>query len=651
MALPAPDLDDRKFQDLVDEAKRLIPQYCPEWTNHNLSDPGVALIELFAWMSEMMIFRLNQVPERLYVHFLNLVGIEPFAPSVARAELTFWLSAVLDHPVTVPAGTQAATAGAEEVAPVVFTTVGELTIAPPVLCAAASAPASAADLQHATPVWDTLRFDPQGVRCFTSEPLVPNDACYFGFTQSLSGAVLRLSVSATAQGIGVDPRNPPLSWEAWTGEAWVACTVHSDSTGGLNRDGDVVLLVPLAHEPLTLAGTRAHWVRVRLLAPAPGQPTYQASPFVRNLRVAILGGTVPAEHAVVVGQESLGRSNGRPGQAFTVAHPPVLPRREGELVRVIDLDGATDWAEVAHFTDSGPDDRHYVWEGSTGTVHFGPRVRLADGSVRQHGAVPRDGAEIVVTAYRHGGGAAGNVGGNTLVALRTTVPFVDRVTNLRPAAGGVDAETVAEAKVRGPLTLRTGQRAVTPGDFERLTREASTEVARARCLPAAVPGGPVRVLVVPHVRSVPEQHVLDDFAIPDVLLRRIRDHLDERRLVGTAVEVGTPYYQGVSVAALVRSFPGRPATQVRQRALDLLTRYINPLTGGTEGAGWPFDADLNSATVAQMLESVEGVERVEEVLLFEYDLRTGMRLGSGRDVIRLDRHSLFLSAAHQVVVR
>jgi hypothetical protein len=64
-----------------------------------------------------------------------------------------------------------------------------------------------------------------------------------------------------------------------------------------------------------------------------------------------------------------------------------------------------------------------------------------------------------------------------------------------------------------------------------------------------------------------------------------------------------------------------------------------------------FDTDLNSAVVAQLLESVEGVERVEELLLFEYDLRSGRRLGSGRDLIRLDRHSLFLSAKHQVVVR
>src|ERR1700742_3059406 len=126
MPLPAPNLDDRRFQDIVDEAKRLIPRYCPEWTNHNVSDPRVALIELFAWMSEMVLFRLTQVPDRLYLHFLNMVGMEPFPPSVARPDLTFWLTTVLDTPVIVPANTQATTtagasAGGSEA--VVFSTV------------------------------------------------------------------------------------------------------------------------------------------------------------------------------------------------------------------------------------------------------------------------------------------------------------------------------------------------------------------------------------------------------------------------------------------------------------------------------------------------------------------------------------------------
>ncbi|HEX8080029.1 MAG TPA: putative baseplate assembly protein [Jatrophihabitans sp.] len=653
MPLPAPNLDDRSFQDIVDEAKRLIPRFCPEWTNHNLSDPGVALIELFAWMSEMVLFRLNQVPERLYVHFLNLVGIEPFPPSVAHADLTFWLSAPLDQPIAVPQGTQVTTALSTTAAnaareAVIFTTSTELVIAPPVLRGALT---STAGDDRITDVWDDLRYPNVAATCFASTPLAVGDAFYLGFTQSLAGLAIRLTVAADAEGIGVDPRNPPLVWEIWSGESWIPALVHGDTTGGLNRAGEIELLIPMRHQMLTMAGNGAYWLRARLIAPRPGQPSYQASPRIGSLTVAAIGGTVAAEHAEHASGEVLGRSDGTPAQSFVVSRAPVLPRTEEERVVVIDRNVRTEWQEVDDFTRSGPDDLHYLWESGGGVIKFGPRVRYANGVVRQHGHIPRDGSEITVTGYRHGGGASGNVGARTLSVLRSTVPYIAGVSNRHPATGGVDPETVAEAKVRGPLTLRTGQRAVTAGDFERLTQEASIEVARARCLPAAAGTGPVRMLVVPQVRSDPRQHELDDFAISVPLLRQISEHLDEHRLVGTAVEIGTPYYQGVSVVALVHTPPGRPAPLVRQRAIDVLTRYINPLTGGAEGIGWMFDTDLNSSVVAQLLESVEGVERVEELLLFEYDLRTGRRLGSGRDTIRLKPHSLFLSAKHQVVVR
>src|SRR6185503_11104682 len=130
MSLPVPNLDDRKFQDLVDEAKRLIPSFCPEWTNHNVSDPGVALIELFAWMTEMTIFRLNQVPDAFYTHMLNLVGFEPFPVTAASTDLTFWLVAPVADPVVVPAGTQVATRGDVGDARV-FTTLDDLVITQP----------------------------------------------------------------------------------------------------------------------------------------------------------------------------------------------------------------------------------------------------------------------------------------------------------------------------------------------------------------------------------------------------------------------------------------------------------------------------------------------------------------------------------------
>ena len=62
MALPAPNLDDRRFQELVDDAKRLVQQTCPEWTGPQRLGPGVTLIELFAWMTDQLLYRLNRVP-------------------------------------------------------------------------------------------------------------------------------------------------------------------------------------------------------------------------------------------------------------------------------------------------------------------------------------------------------------------------------------------------------------------------------------------------------------------------------------------------------------------------------------------------------------------------------------------------------------
>src|SRR5215211_3779052 len=123
-----PNLDDRTFQDLVDEAKRLIPRFCPEWTDHNVSDPGVALIELFAWMTDMLLYRTNQVPDRLYVKFLELIGIRLDPPRPARAPVTFYLSAPQPIDLTIPEGAEVATVRTDTSPAIVFTSEANLTI-------------------------------------------------------------------------------------------------------------------------------------------------------------------------------------------------------------------------------------------------------------------------------------------------------------------------------------------------------------------------------------------------------------------------------------------------------------------------------------------------------------------------------------------
>ena len=130
MTVPAPRLDDRNFQQLVDEAKLRVQERCPEWTDHNVSDPGVVLIEAFAEMVDQVIYRLNQVPEHLHRRFLALIGVTPHPPRAASTGVTFRLSAPQPEPVSVPRYTQVATKREENRPAVGFTVVEELTIVP-----------------------------------------------------------------------------------------------------------------------------------------------------------------------------------------------------------------------------------------------------------------------------------------------------------------------------------------------------------------------------------------------------------------------------------------------------------------------------------------------------------------------------------------
>ncbi len=646
MSLPSPSLDDRSFQDLVDEAKRRIPSLAPEWTDHNVSDPGVAIIELFAWMTESLLYRLNQVPDRMYVKFLELMGVELYAPAPAQALLTFRLSAPQLEPVVVPQGTEVATLQTADTAAVVFHTRRELVMRPPQLVAALTG--TGGRIATYTDRWDDLRFERQGMACF--QDLEVGSGAYFGFEESLAGHILRLDITAGTEGVGVRPEDPPIAWEVSQDDRWVPVEVLTDGTGGLNRGGVVELQLPPEHDAVTLGSRRAHWLRIRLLAARDGQPSYRRSPEIRSMTVTTVGASAPASHGERVSNEILGMSDGRPAQVFRVAEPPVLPREEGQTVIVRPPDGEEQrWTEVDDFGRSGPEDRHFTWDGASGEIRFGPRLRRADGTEWQMGAVPPDGAEVSVSGYLRGGGREGNVAANQLTVLRTTIPFVDTVTNRRPAIGGVDGETIEQAKARGPASIRSGARAVTASDFELLTLEASRQVARARALPPAEPGAPVRLMVVPAVSVPGRRRTLDDLELPAPLYEAVREHIEPRRLLGVSVEIGQPRYLGVSIVARVEVQAGRDPELTRQRAMDALYADLDPVTGGPDGRGWPWDVPLTVSHVVARLAAVDGVARVQDVLLFEADERTGERAPNGLTYMPLEPDALWFPVRHMVM--
>ncbi len=129
MPLPTPNLDDRSFADLVDEAQRIIRQRAPGWTDLTPSDPGIVLVELFAHLTDVMLYRLNRLPDKAYVEFLRLIGVRLLPPGAASVTLEFTTERPAPQPVEIPLGTRvtvgATSSGAE---PPVFVTAAVATI-------------------------------------------------------------------------------------------------------------------------------------------------------------------------------------------------------------------------------------------------------------------------------------------------------------------------------------------------------------------------------------------------------------------------------------------------------------------------------------------------------------------------------------------
>jgi hypothetical protein len=121
VTLPVPNLDDRSFVDLVREARARIARTCPEWTDRSAHDPGIALVEVFAHLTEVMLYRLNRLPAKAYVEFLNLLGVAPHPPASAWVDLTFGRTKQGTGRIPVPAGTRVAAARGNDPAPAVFT--------------------------------------------------------------------------------------------------------------------------------------------------------------------------------------------------------------------------------------------------------------------------------------------------------------------------------------------------------------------------------------------------------------------------------------------------------------------------------------------------------------------------------------------------
>jgi predicted phage baseplate assembly protein len=664
MALNGYKLDDRTFQDLVDEAKKRIPHYCKEWTDHNVSDPGVTLIELFAWLTEIILYRLNQVPDNHYVNFMDMLGVQLAEPVPASAPVTFWLAAPQPTPVVIPEGTEVASTQTETEPSIVFTTDDDFVIVPPKLETVFSRVATK-DVNRKQYMEHNLRrleagFD--GVEVFSTVPQV-DDAFYFGFENDLSDHILGLDLDCDpAGGAGIDPTLPPYVWESSTGsrdQRWEICEVDSDTTKGMNSEGRILIHLPKMGR-YSVNNKNLYWVRVRIkdissAEEREGVRPYQVTPRFRKMHADSWGGTMPATHAQQVRDEFVGRSEGSAGQRFNLQMTPILARTSDEHL-VVQVEGAQPqhWTEVKDFASSTATDRHYTLDSVSGELRFGAAIRQPDGAIKLYGAVPPRGANLIFQKYRYGGGQDGNVEKDILNTLKTGIPYVARVGNRKAAWGGLDAESIESAMTRTPALLRSRDRAVTEADFEFLARQALPGMTgRVKCLqprPASagrVAPGQIYVLIIPRVKHPAGYLDPKELELNEEDIKRVGAYLDERRLLTTRLDIRAPAYRWVAAKVICRPSPGVPQADVERELLRRLYRYLNPLTGGADGVGWPFSRELFISDVYQCLQGTPNIQFIRAV-----EIRPASPGGRGEgqavEFLEVLEHGVLASGLHEI---
>jgi predicted phage baseplate assembly protein len=629
--LPEIWLDDRTFQDLVSEARTRIAQSCPEWTEHNVSDPGITLIELFAWMTELTIYRLNRIPDKLHVALLDLLGIRLDPPIAAEAELRFRLTGPAEEPVAIPLGdTEVGTPRTAGDEPIIFQTTTDYTIEP--LRPEAYVLSRNGQVKNVAVAAGVAK-PYAGEQLAFGTPPQPGDALHLGFDAPIGRLLLRIDVEASqARGAGVDPTDPPLRWEVSAGDnEWHEAEVLDDLTGGFNfGSGHVELQLPNRSEIQLLGGQRLHWVRCRidaLTVSGRSGASYTQAPEIYSITAAPVGALLPAAHSARAGREVLGISDGTPGQEFPLRMNPVLPLAQGETLEVQSPgeDTWTAWELCESFASSGANDKHFSINLVAGQIEFGPAIRETDGSWTQYGAVPPKGATLRFAGYRHGGGRSGNVAPGTLTMLKSALAGIDTVVNPAAAVGGVDAESLMAARQRAAMEIRTRYRAVTAEDYEFLAGEASPRVARARCLPPH-DGGAVALYLLPRVDPADRQLSAQELVPDEALFRTVADYLDERRMIGTTVQLLPVKFRGVSVVVNLQVSPSADVRRVEEDVTHALYTYLNPLIGGSPrgpGSGWPFGRPLNQGELYGVVHAIDGVEFVKILRVYETNIATG----------------------------
>lgn len=641
MPISPPALDDRTYDDLLADLLARIPAHTPEWTHVRTGDPGRTLLELFAWLGDTLLYRVNLVPEKQRLEFLRLLGLEP-RPAVAASGVVSvaFDSDKVEEPLRLPAG-------ATIQKPVAFETRRQTWVYPIVAETYVKRPlrdderASMETVLDALPgVYGLVQEKAKGqITYYVTTPVFPGgltDPAGYDLTRgagTIDGCLWIALLAPEKAASGVDPveavkaalapdrdgvhrrvtvgvapaltladpldalgatsslpksAQVPAVWEVTSGQEGAGMYIGldpEDGTSGLTRTGVVTLTLP------AVIGAPENDTRRRLDAGVGDRPPRlddpdRAARLVAWLRLRLVqrGAEPPPQLSV---------SWAGFGAVEIDQRKTTFGRQIGESTGLADQSfslGATSVEPETLIIEIAEEGRRFeAWArvpdlalaGRDDTVYS---LRAEEGVVSfgdgVRGKIPPERARIRVARMRAGGGDAGNLPPRSLKEAAVNGRKLKIAQGLA-TTGGRDAEPLADAEKRIPAILRHRERAVTEDDFRALASVTpGTRVARVEVLPRFSPKR--RASGIPGIVTVmalPEKlGVLPPAPRADrVFLERVFAYLDPRRLLSTELYVIGCEYVPIAVTVAVVLRDGFEETDVLAAVRAALRMYLWPL--------------------------------------------------------------------------
>jgi len=706
--LPLPNLDDRSFQQLVREARDLIPGIFPEWTDENAHDPGITLLEMLAWHIEMQQFQLDRLTEGHERKFLKLLGEAPrdVVPATTSVSIT-----KAPHPMYIPYGTLL------RVRDLPFETVRAVTVLPDAKQEISVYTGDGINVIDDDMISGRVTFLPFGQDGAVGSGMVIT-------LQKPLPSSLPLSLWIELEDQEPDHRIPArykgftssgkVEWSYWHEDeaykGWRPLLMERDESYGLQQSGPILFELPHGVQAtkvraLLAGGEYNDPPRVRRLIwnevfAVQGQTIciqecfdgpqnegdelqivlehalFMQSELIVQLRQADGGWLdIPShlygvgytdesaslsfmpEVALPKGKKSirviaiareyvnriyLGSGTGISGQTFPLPVQPVLADTVSVQLGWLAEDQRTmqwhDCERVYDFDESGGESLHFIIDTEEGVIRFSDGI---------HGATPpaSEAPNVRMISCRIGTGAAGNVKADTIHEL-DYFNYPLHVTNLFPAYGGEEAESLKEAMQRAKLAVLEPKCGITAEDIEKRVKEIpGLRIVRVKAISGYQPFmsnypeeralGHISVVVVPYSRK--------PLPFPSSgMIQTVRTHLEPYRLLTTSFHIIPPEYIKVSVRAVIVVHPRYEGKEDEVR--EALRNWLQPY-GTAAGEGWDFGKPIYKSDVYDIVHHIPGVQYIQDVWLMAEGKNVYPEAGGD---IRIPPNGLAISGEHDI---